>query len=61
MEWVCIMNREMINVYKLVTGNPQGRHTLRDPGISGKLKNSTSDLPRAPSKPMARTSGFIII
>jgi hypothetical protein len=51
----------MISAYKIVTGKPQGRYTLGDPGISRKLKNSTSDLLCAPDKPMARASGFIII
>jgi hypothetical protein len=53
----------MINVYKIVTGKPQGRYTLGDPGINGKLmlKKSTSNLQRAPDKSMARASGFIII
>jgi len=53
----------MINAYKIVTEKPQERNTLGDPGISGKfkLKNSTSDLPCAPDKPMARASGFITI
>jgi hypothetical protein len=53
----------MINAYKIVTGKPQGRYTLGDPGISGKfkLKNSTRDLPCAPDKQMARVSAFIII
>jgi hypothetical protein len=44
-----------------VTGKSQGRYTFGDPGINGKLKNSTSDLPCAPDKPVARASGFIII
>jgi hypothetical protein len=51
----------MINAYKIVTGKLQGRYTLGDPGISGKIKNSTSDLPCLPDKPMARASSSIII
>jgi len=61
MDWVCkTRTGGMINAYKIVTGKPQGRYILGDPGISGNLKNSTNRFTIC-AKPMARASGFIII